>query len=182
MKIYTKTGDAGKTSLLGGTRVPKYHLRIEAYGTVDELNAHVGAIRSQEIGEDAVEMLLTVQDKLLTIGSNLASEPRSKIKIPTLSEEDVTNLERQIDGMEEELPPMRNFVLPGGHPAVAAAHIARCVCRRAERLVLHLKEENEVADEITVYLNRLSDFLFVLSRKLTKDLNVREIPWTPNKG
>ncbi|HLV53589.1 MAG TPA: cob(I)yrinic acid a,c-diamide adenosyltransferase [Cryomorphaceae bacterium] len=182
MKIYTKTGDAGKTSLLGGTRVPKYHLRIEAYGTVDELNAHVGAIRSQEIGEDAVEMLLTVQDKLLTIGSNLASEPRSKIKIPKLSEEDVTNLERQIDGMEEELPPMRNFVLPGGHPAVAAAHIARCVCRRAERLVLHLKEENEVADEITVYLNRLSDFLFVLSRKLTKDLNVREIPWTPNKG
>lgn len=181
MKIYTKTGDAGKTSLLGGTRVAKYHLRIEAYGTVDELNAHIGAVRSAGVSDDVIEMLLTIQDKLLTIGSNLASEPRSKIKIPKLQNEDITHIEELIDRMEEDLPPMRNFVLPGGHPAVAAAHIARCVCRRAERIVLHLKDENDVSDTISIYLNRLSDFLFVLSRKLTKDLGVDEIPWTPIK-
>jgi cob(I)alamin adenosyltransferase len=182
MKIYTKTGDQGKTSLLGGSRVAKYHLRIEAYGTVDELNSHIGMLRSYDIDPDMQQTLIDVQNRLFTMGSQLASEPGPrKFDIPELTEADITSLETAIDTMEEHLEPMRNFVLPGGHLAVAQAHIARCVCRRAERIVLHLKDENEVPEPIAVYLNRLSDFLFVLSRKLSHDLGATEIPWRPKK-
>lgn len=182
MKIYTKTGDQGKTSLLGGSRVAKYHLRIEAYGTVDELNSQIGVLRSCDIDSKVKDTLITIQNFLFTSGSQLASEPgKTKIKIPTLKPESVTFLEDGIDEMEEDLPPMRNFVLPGGHPAVAAAHMARCICRRAERIVLHLKDESEVPDPIPVFLNRLSDYLFVLSRKLSKDLGTEEIPWIAKK-
>jgi cob(I)alamin adenosyltransferase len=178
MKIYTKTGDQGKTSLLGGSRVAKYHLRIEAYGTVDELNAAVGMLRSLEIPEATIETLIEIQNKLFTIGAQLASEPgERKIKIPKLQQEDTVYLEKKIDEMDDHLPEMRNFVLPGGHPAVAQAHVARCICRRAERIVLHLKDESDVPAEIPIYLNRLSDFFFVLSRKLTQDLGATEIPW-----
>jgi cob(I)alamin adenosyltransferase len=178
MKIYTKTGDEGKTSLLGGSRVAKYHLRIESYGTVDELNTAVGMLRSLELSAGTAEVLIEIQNKLFTIGSQLASEPgEPKFKIPKLLGEDTVYLENKIDEMEEDLPVMRNFVLPGGHPSVAQAHVARCICRRAERIVLHLKDESDVPAEIPVYLNRLSDFFFVLSRKLTKDLGAKEIPW-----
>lgn len=182
MKIYTKTGDKGKTSLLGGTRVAKYHLRIEAYGTVDELNAQIGVLRSCDIDQKTKDVLIRIQTQLFTSGSLLAKEPgNDKVKIPKLKSDAVSFLEDEIDRMDEDLPPMRNFVLPGGHPAVAAAHVARCICRRAERNILHLKDESEVPDPIPVYLNRLSDFLFVLSRKLTKDLGVEEIPWIADK-
>jgi cob(I)alamin adenosyltransferase len=182
MKIYTKTGDEGKTSLLGGSRVAKYHLRIESYGTVDELNSHIGLLRSHKLKVEDVEMLIEIQNKLFTMGSQLASEPgEPKFKIPTLIAEDVRMLENAIDRMEEHLPPMRNFVLPGGHLAVAQAHVCRCVCRRAERIVLHLKDESDVPDPIPVYLNRLSDYLFVLSRKLGRDFDAEEVPWIPKK-
>ncbi len=178
MKIYTKTGDQGKTSLLGGSRVAKYHLRIESYGTVDELNTAVGMLRSMELPIGIAQVLIEIQNKLFIIGSQLASEPgEPKFKIPQLAEEDTVYLETKIDEMEEDLPVMRNFVLPGGHPSVAQAHVARCICRRAERIVLHLKDESDVPAEIPVYLNRLSDFFFVLSRKLAKDLGAEEIPW-----
>lgn len=183
MKIYTKTGDGGKTSLLGGSRVAKYHLRIESYGTVDELNSHIGMLRSMNVSEEVESNLLKIQDRLFTIGSNLASEPgEKKFKIPKIYHSDVEFLETNIDKMENDLEPMRNFILPGGHPIVAQAHIARCVCRRAERITQHLNAESDVDEVITIYLNRLSDFLFVLSRKLTKDLGVKETPWKPNKG
>lgn len=182
MKIYTKTGDQGKTSLLGGSRVAKYHLRIEAYGTVDELNSAIGMLRSMDISDATKEMLIEVQNKLFTIGAQLASEPgEPKIKLPKLSEADTVYLEKKIDEMDEDLPEMRNFVLPGGHIAVAQAHVARCICRRAERIVLHLKDESDVVPEIPVYLNRLSDFLFVLSRKISQEVDAPEIPWAPNK-
>lgn len=180
MKIYTKTGDKGQTSLLGGTRVPKHHIRIEAYGTVDELNSYIGLIRDQEIDQSARNILIEIQDRLFTIGSILASDPgKSKVKIPELGEKDVELLEREIDSMNETLPPMRSFVLPGGHTTVSFCHIARCVCRRAERNVIHLSETSAVPERIIKYLNRLSDYLFVLSRKLTADLKGKEIPWQP---
>jgi len=182
MKIYTKTGDSGKTSLLGGSRVAKYHLRIEAYGTVDELNSHVGLLRSYAIGDELTKVLVAIQDHLFTIGSQLASEPgERKFPIPELKQDHIHFLEQHIDQMDETLPPMRNFVLPGGHLAVAQAHVARCVCRRAERIVLHLKDESDVPEPIPIYLNRLSDFLFVLSRKIALDLKVNETPWIPKK-
>jgi len=181
MKIYTKTGDQGKTSLLGGSRVAKYHLRIESYGTVDELNTAVGMLRSMDVNEETTKILIEIQNKLFTVGSQLASEPgEPKFPIPKLSLEDTVYLEEQIDKMDKELPQMRNFVLPGGNPTVAQAHVARCICRRAERIVLHLKDESEVPAEIPVYLNRLSDFFFVLSRKLSQDLGAKEIPWKGN--
>lgn len=180
MKVYTKTGDKGQTSLIGGTRVPKHHIRIETYGTVDELNSHIGLIRDQQIDEQSRKILIEIQDRLFTIGSSLASDPeRSKMKIPDLKEEDVTLLEQEMDRMNETLPEMRSFVLPGGHTIVSYCHIARCVCRRAERLTIHLSENSFVAGLVIKYLNRLSDYLFVLSRKLTHDLNAEEIPWKP---
>jgi cob(I)alamin adenosyltransferase len=178
MKVYTKTGDKGQTSLIGGTRVPKHHIRIESYGTVDELNSYIGLIRDQNIDDNSKKILIEIQDRLFTIGASLASDPeRSKMKIPDLKEEDVTLLENEIDKMNEVLPEMRSFVLPGGHTTVSYCHIARCVCRRAERLTIHLSENSFVAELVIKYLNRLSDYLFVLSRKLSHDLKAEEIPW-----
>jgi len=178
LKIYTKTGDKGQTSLIGGTRVPKSHVRIESYGTVDELNSWIGLIRDQAINKTYVETLLEVQDRLFTIGSSLASDPeKSKMKIPDLKEEDIVLLEKEIDKMNDVLKEMKSFVLPGGNTTVSYCHIARCVCRRAERNVILLSESSLVADLVIKYLNRLSDYLFVLSRKLSQDLSAQEIPW-----
>lgn len=178
MKIYTKTGDKGTTSLFGGKRVPKHHIRIESYGTVDELNSYIGLIRDQKIDKNTFNVLIEIQDRLFTLGSMLATEPgNEKVKVPQLFEEDITLLENEIDKMNEVLPEMRSFVLPGGHPTVSYCHIARCVCRRAERLAVHLSEIEKVQEIVVKYLNRLSDYLFVLSRKLTQDNKANEIPW-----
>lgn len=180
MKIYTKTGDKGQTSLIGGVRVPKHNARIEAYGTVDELNSHIGLLRDQPIDAHSIKVLLEIQDRLFTIGAHLAADPvKSKMKLPDITEGDVTLLENEMDKMNETLPEMRSFVLPGGHTIVSYCHIARCVCRRAERCVTHLAAIEHVEEITYVYLNRLSDYLFVLSRKITHDLNVEEIPWKP---
>jgi len=181
MKIYTKKGDKGQTSLLGGVRVPKHHIRIEAYGTVDELNSYIGLVRDQKIHVSFKKSLLIIQDKLFTIGSCLAADPeKSKMKLPEIHEDDIVFLEKNIDSMNEALPEMRFFILPGGHTIVSFCHTARCVCRRAERAVIRLSQESLVEDIIIKYLNRLSDYLFVLSRKLSKDLNAEEIPWKSN--
>jgi len=181
MKIYTKKGDKGETSLLGGTRVPKSHIRIESYGTVDELNSWIGLIRDQKIDAQSKDLLIHIQDRLFTIGSHLASDPsKSGIKIPDIKEEDVVVLEKAIDKMNEVLPEMKSFVLPGGHTTVSYCHIARCICRRAERCAVNLAQSEKVEDLIIKYLNRLSDYLFVLSRKLSQDLQAEEIPWKPS--
>jgi cob(I)alamin adenosyltransferase len=180
MKIYTKKGDKGETSLIGGTRLPKFALRIDAYGTVDELNSHLGLIRDQPIDSVHIERLLEIQDRLFTIGSLLASDPAgTKMKLPELADSDVIFLEDAIDQMDSELPPMRNFVLPGGHTVVSFCHIARCVCRRAERLIIELDHADGLPETVLAYMNRLSDYLFVLSRKLTQELQVEEKPWNP---
>lgn len=180
MKIYTRKGDNGTTGLIGGTRLPKHHLRIEAYGTVDELNSYLGLIRDLYTDEHAVKTLLIIQDRLFTIGSHLAADPeKSNMALPKLFETDVTLLETEIDAMDEVLEPMKFFVLPGGHPTVSHCHIARCVCRRAERLISHLNEDAPVEELIGAYMNRLSDYLFVLSRKITADLKAVEQPWHP---
>jgi cob(I)alamin adenosyltransferase len=182
MKIYTKKGDSGKTALIGGTRVPKSHIRVEAYGSVDELNSYIGLIRDCDIKSDIKHILSEVQDRLFTIGSSLASDPeKSKMKIPDLHEKDTELLEIEMDKMNEILPPMRNFILPGGHQTVSYCHIARCVCRRAERWAVRLNENDFVAPLVIQYLNRLSDYLFVLCRKLLMDLGVSEIPWNPRQ-
>ena len=178
MKIYTKTGDKGLTSLIGGTRVPKSSLRIECYGTVDELNSHIGLVRDQDVNAGRRPLLKEIQDRLFTIGSALAADPeKSKMKLPDLHAADVTLLEDEMDRLNLDLPELRAFILPGGHPAVSHAHVARCVCRRAERLVIHLAEEAFVAELVVVYLNRLSDFLFVLSRTMAHELGVEEVTW-----
>jgi len=180
MKIYTKKGDTGTTGILGGTRLPKHHLRIESYGTVDELNAFIGALRDQLDHEGYRADLLKVQEELFTIGSQLAADPvKNKMELPMINDGDVDYLEQRIDAMEEKLPEMRSFVLPGGHPIVSSAHICRTVCRRAERYSTALSESEEVNPLILRYLNRLSDYFFVLSRALTQDLGVDEIPWKP---
>ena len=180
MKIYTKTGDKGFTSLIGGTRVPKYDLRIESYGTVDELNSYLGMIRDQEIGVQYKEILKEIQDRLFTIGAALASDPvKSKMTIPDLKDGDIKMLENEMDRMNEELPDLKHFILPGGNQAVSFCHIARCVCRRAERIAVHLSEESLVEVKVIIYLNRLSDFLFVLARKLAFDRNLPENIWIP---
>jgi cob(I)alamin adenosyltransferase len=180
MKIYTKTGDAGQTSLLGGKRVPKHHLRIESYGTIDELNSHIGFLRDQEMNEAYKVQLIEVQDRLFTIGSHLAADPeKNKIKIPPLAEQDIQYLEEAMDEMNKHLPEMRNFVLPGGHTTVSCCHLARCICRRAERIIVHLAEESSVESIVLKYINRLSDYLFVLSRKMSFDLGAIETPWKP---
>lgn len=179
-KIYTRTGDKGSTSLIGGTKVAKSHLRIEAYGTVDELNSHIGLCRDLITPEDVRAILKTTQDRLFTIGSSLACDPikEPKIRIPDLKKEDVVLLEQEMDRMNEQLAPMRNFVLPGGHPTVSQLHIARCVCRRAERCCVRLEMESlEVEPLILQYLNRLSDYLFVLSRFMAHSLGAEEIAW-----
>jgi cob(I)alamin adenosyltransferase len=180
MKIYTKTGDNGQTSLVGGTRVSKTELRIEAYGTVDELNSYIGLVRDQEVNNGRKEILKEIQDRLFTIGSILASEPEQTKKcIPDLHESDIELLEKEMDKMDESLEPMRFFILPGGHQSVSFGHLARTVCRRAERITLRLAQESEVNDLVVRYLNRLSDYLFVLCRMMIKDLNIEEISWKP---
>lgn len=180
MKIYTKTGDEGLTSLIGGTRVPKYDLRIESYGTVDELNSYIGMIRDHDIDANHKDILKEVQDRLFTIGAALASDPeKSKMKIPDLHLSDITFLENQIDEMNLVLPELKHFILPGGSPVVSFCHVSRCVCRRAERIIVHLKAESFVDEKVVVYLNRLSDYLFVLARKLCFDRNVPENQWLP---
>ncbi len=180
MKIYTKTGDAGETSLFGGKRVLKSDLRIDAYGTVDELNSWIGLIADQDEQNLRKSFLREIQDRLFTIGSELAADPeKPKLKKPDLHESDVQLLEQAMDQMDEELPEMRNFILPGGNLKASQIHIARCVCRRAERLVVALHTEQAVAPLVLLYLNRLSDYLFVLSRKVAKELNSEEIAWKP---
>jgi len=181
MKIYTKTGDKGTTSLVGGTRINKGALKIESYGTVDELNAWIGLLRDQEVNQNRRELLKEIQDRLFTIGSDLASEPEQvrKKKIPDLLEEDILLLEKEMDAMDTEIPPLRAFVLPGGHQSVSFTHLARTVCRRAERLVIRLSAEEEINTLIIKYLNRLSDYLFVLSRKMTQELGSEEVAWKP---
>jgi cob(I)alamin adenosyltransferase len=178
-KIYTKTGDKGETSLIGGTRVPKFHERIEAYGTLDELNSFVGLVRDQQIDEHTKKTLLEIQDRLFTAESILALDPAHEPlrKLPEIYEDDIIMLEKEMDTMNETLPPITNFVLPGGHPVVSYCHIARTVCRRAERLVIKLSQHSKVNDLVIKYLNRLSDYLFVLSRKLAKDFGAEETPW-----
>lgn len=181
-KIYTKTGDKGLTSLIGGTRLPKHHIRIEAYGTVDELNSHIGLLRDVIDDQNTCEFLIAIQDRLFTMGSQLAADPeKNKMTLPELFEEDITILEKAIDRMDEVVPEMKSFVLPGGHVNVSYCHIARCVCRRAERAVLKLAENEKVADINYKYLNRLSDYLFMLSRWLTLHYKASEIPWKPKK-
>ncbi len=182
MKIYTKTGDKGTTSLIGGTKVSKAHLRIESYGTVDELNSYIGLCKDLLRDEAGKKILLEVQDRLFTIGSSLACDPvkEPKMKIPDLKETDVELLEKEIDRMNDIIPPMKNFILPGGHPTLSHLHIARCVCRRAERCCVRLEaEDQEVENIIIKYLNRLSDYLFVLSRYTGHQMNVEEIAWKP---
>ena len=180
MKIYTKKGDTGTTQLIGGTRVPKHSLRIESYGTIDELNSNLVLIRDQEINSIYISQLLEIQDRLFTIGSLLAADPEvNTMKLPEISEEDVVYLENAMDVMDTELPEMKSFVLPGGHTTVSYCHVARCVCRRAERITDNLNEISNVEPIILKYLNRLSDYLFVLSRKLSQDLNIIESPWKP---
>lgn len=179
-KVYTKTGDKGQTSLIGGTRLPKQHIRIEAYGTVDELNSWIGLLRDQPIDANSIKILLEVQDRLFTIGSLLAADPtKNKMKLPDIKEGDIVLLEKEIDAMEETLPEMKSFVLPGGHTIVSYCHLARCVCRRGERAVLRVAENEPVDELVYKYLNRLSDYLFVLSRKLAHDLKAPETPWVP---
>jgi len=180
MKVYTKTGDKGQTSLFGGKRVPKHDLRIDAYGTVDELNSYIGLIRDQDIDRRSIETLIEVQDRLFTLGSILATEPgNTKMKIPQIFPEDIILLEKEMDEMNEHLPEMRSFVLPGGHTTVSYCHITRCVCRRAERLISHLSENEEIDALVLKYLNRLSDYLFVLARKIVIDKEVKEVEWKP---
>ncbi len=179
-KVYTKTGDKGLTSLIGGTRLPKHHIRIEAYGTVDELNSHIGLLRDVISEPESHALLLNIQDRLFTIGSHLAADPvKNKMQLPPIVEEDVVALERAIDTISAQVPEMKSFVLPGGHIHVSYCHIARCVCRRAERAVLRLAENEPVEDIHPKYLNRLSDYLFMLSRWLTHELKVSEAPWKP---
>lgn len=189
MKIYTKTGDKGSTALFGGTRVPKHHIRIESYGTVDELNSHIGLIRDQDIKSDYKTILIHIQDRLFTVGAIMATDPekavlkngKERLNIPKISEEDIIRLEQEMDTMDAALPPMTHFVLPGGHQTVSFCHIARCVCRRAERLATALNDIDPVDANCLVYLNRLSDYLFVLARKLSYDLQADEIKWIPEK-
>jgi cob(I)alamin adenosyltransferase len=180
MKIYTKTGDSGMTSLLGGKRVSKGHIRIEAYGTVDELNAYLGLLRDQEINRSREVLLKDIQEKLFVIGASLATVPgKDKVKKPDVYPEDIRALETEIDVMESQLEPLTKFILPGGHQVVSFCHIARTVCRRAERCVANLQEVEEVKENVIQYLNRLSDYLFVLGRLIAKELNVEEVTWVP---
>ncbi len=180
MKIYTKTGDEGTTSLFGGQRLSKSNLRIETYGTVDELNSYIGLLRDQPVNAKRKEILIEIQDRLFTIGSILATEPgNTKVKIPSLQESDVSFLEKEIDKMDEQLPAMKFFVLPGGHESVSIGHVVRTVCRRAERLAIALHENSPIDPFVIKYLNRLSDYLFVLCRMMASELNIEETPWRP---
>lgn len=189
MKVYTKTGDKGSTALFGGTRVSKHHIRIESYGTLDELNSHIGLIRDQEIDTKYKTDLVKIQHHLFTLGAILATPPekevlkngKQRLNINLVTENDILFLEQEIDEMDSQLVPMTHFVLPGGHSTVSYCHIARCVCRRAERLIVHLNEIEPLEATVLGYINRLSDYLFVLARKLSKDLQAEEVKWIPEK-
>jgi len=181
-KIYTKTGDQGKTSLIGGTKVPKSHIRIESYGTVDELNSYIGLVSDMFEDEHVRLILKEVQDRLFTVGSSLACDPDkdTKMEIPDLKEEDVTLLEKEMDAMNEILPVMKNFILPGGHPAISTTHVARCVCRRAERACVNMQQQDMFIEPLVIkYINRLSDYLFVLARYIGHAMHVPEVVWRP---
>lgn len=186
LKIYTKTGDQGKTSLIGGTKVPKSHIRIETYGTVDELNSYIGLVNDlfdkEKITGLPLQGLKEIQDRLFTIGSSLACDPDKEplMKMPDLKESDITMLENEIDAMNESLPPMKSFILPGGHVVVSTIHVARCICRRAERSCVQMQQEELFVDPLVIkYLNRLSDHLFVLSRYIGQLLHAPEVAWKP---
>lgn len=181
-KIYTKTGDKGETSLIGGKRVPKNHIRIEACGAADELNSFVGALRDQLTDNHSRNILLLIQQRIFVAEAMLAKdESASNINLPCLKEEDILIIEKEIDKMNEDLPSLSSFILPGGHPAVSGAHVARCVCRRAERVIIHLEEQYPGQDIIIRYFNRLSDYFFVLARKLARDFGADEILWKDEK-
>lgn len=181
MKLYTKTGDKGTTSLIGGKRVPKYHPRIETYGTVDELIAFTGLLRDQPVDSHTKELLVTIQDKLMNCASILAADCSDcNVRVPTVEDSDIKRLEKEIDEMDSVLEPITSFVLPGGHQTVSICHVCRTVCRRAERLSTKLAEETPLPENVVIYLNRLSDFFFVLSRKIAKELNIDQIKWQPN--
>ena len=185
MKIYTKTGDLGDTSLFSGKRVRKNNVRIDSYGTIDELNSYLGLIRDHVNDKEVHENLIRIQSKLFTLGAMLATpaekgdvkDKKSRLQIDLIGPEDISHLEKEMDRMNETLPEMTHFILPGGHPAVSYCHVARCVCRRAERKTVELHDLEGVDPQILVYLNRLSDYLFVLARKLTRDNGVEEVPW-----
>lgn len=179
MKIYTKKGDKGETSLIGGKRVPKHHVRIESYGTIDELNSYIGILRSFVLDSMNLKVLSEIQDRLFTVGSLLASAPGSKMIVPDLHPEDVELLEKSIDSMNEELPELRSFVLPAGSVEVAHCHVARCICRRAERLMVLLNEEEQLDEILLQYINRLSDYLFVVARYQAYKTNTPEVSWKP---
>lgn len=187
MKIYTKTGDKGKTSLFGGQRVSKYHIRVEAYGTIDELNANLGYLHDLILDETTKTILFKIQNELFVIGSTLATPPekeklksgKERLQIDKINDQQISFLEKEIDHMNTSLPAMTHFILPSGHPTVSYCHITRNICRRAERRVVQLSEESFVNDTILSYLNRLSDYLFVLARKLSLDLDVKEKLWIP---
>lgn len=186
-KIYTKTGDTGQTSLFGGTRVPKHHIRVESYGSVDELNSWIGLLQDSinsnikifhTLKSDKTNILSKIQNDLFTLGSCLATDPtKTNVKIPQLIENDILLIEKKIDAIEETLTPLKNFILPGGHEIVSKCHITRNVCRRAERNITNLSENEPVDELIIKYMNRLSDYLFVLARKLSEDLDANEIIW-----
>ncbi len=183
MKIYTKTGDKGFTSLIGGSRVPKYHIRIESYGTVDELNSCLGMIACQpDVDLHDREVLKQVQDRLFDMGAVLAADPqRSVMELPGIIPADITLLEAEMDAMEKELPALKHFILPGGNTTISYCHLARCVCRRAERLTVQLAQDSPVDEHILIYLNRLSDHLFMLARKIGHQQNIEEIRWMPRR-
>lgn len=179
MKIYTKTGDKGTTALFGGTRLPKHHIRIESYGSVDELNSFIGLVRDYLTNEVLRMELKAIQETLFTLGSHLAADPSKKnLWIPAINLSEVELLEKGIDRMEANLEPLKNFILPGGHPIVSHCHVVRCVCRRAERNVVALSETEKIEPILVQYLNRLSDYFFVLARFVGKELGAEEVVWT----
>jgi cob(I)alamin adenosyltransferase len=180
VKIYTKGGDKGTTALIGGRRVPKYHSRIEAYGTLDELISYIGLLRDQYNSDHYKKILIDVQDKLMICSSLLAADCEGcEEDLPAIKEEDIIAIEKEIDTMEEQLPALKSFILPGGNSIVSFCHITRTICRRAERITIRVAEEFRVDELVIKYLNRLSDFFFVLSRLISRDLDAEEIPWQP---
>ena len=180
MKIYTKGGDKGKTSLVTGTRVKKYHIRLEAYGLIDELNSYIGLLRSFEINDRNNEFLINIQHKLFNIGSILAADEKEiKFSLPEINPTDTLNIENEIDFLNETLPALQSFILPGGNQVVSHCHIARTICRKAERKIVKLADEEKIEDELIKFINRLSDYLFVLARAISKEINAKEIKWIP---
>lgn len=181
MRVYTRTGDKGKTSLASGNRVSKFHPRLEAYGSVDELNSHLGLLSSEVPDLEAKKLILRIQNRVFAISSRLAVDDESMAaKLPRIKDADIVDLENDMDRMLDLLPPLNNFILPGGHPLVAQCHVARTVCRRVERIMVSLAEQIEIDENMIIYINRLSDYLFVLARKTGKDLNIQELLWTPD--